>query len=79
MDRLIPTVHSYFDYRIVIEPVRPGKVRWRVYHMRGSLVLANAVLVCDYTAPTKLSAWMRARDLVRRRRRRQARWPENGR
>lgn len=69
---------DYFDHRIYIEPVRPGVWRYRIYQLvkvPGSRVLRNDALVCDKETLTKWNAEVRARDVVRRRRRRRARWP----
>lgn len=70
---------DYFDHRILIEPVRPGIWRYRVYQLvplKGSVLRVGA-LVCDKETLTKWNAVVRARDVVRRRRSRDARWPRH--
>lgn len=69
---------DYYDHRIYLEPLRPGVWRYRVYQLvviTGSTLMRCGPLVCDKETLTKWNAEIRARDVVRRRRRRNARWP----
>lgn len=79
---LIPRVHHLFDHRITIDPVKPGVWRYRVVRLRrteGSTLMREAEVVADDVTYTKINAWMRGRDIARRRRRRRARWPHTDR